>query len=247
MNLILFESTELAAPLPRRDPRAVHILEVLRRGIGETFDAGLVNGPRGKATLTAVGADALTLTFAWGTPPPPPAPITLIIGLPRPQTARDILRDATAAGVAAMHFVVTEKGEPSYAQSTLWSTGEWRRHVLDGAQQAFDTRLPDITHGRTLNETLARLEPSREAALAPATCRLALDNYEAATSLSTCHLMGDKPVALALGAERGWSARDREVLRAHGFTLVHLGARVLRTETACIAALTLVRSRMGLL
>jgi 16S rRNA (uracil1498-N3)-methyltransferase len=241
MNLILFEPTELAAPLSRRDPRAVHILDVLRRRVGESFDAGLVNGPRGKATLAAIGADALTFTFAWATqPPPPPASITLIVGLPRPQTARDILRDATALGVATLHFVATEKGEASYAHSTLWSSGEWRRHVLDGAQQAFDTRLPEVTHGRTLNEVLAALAPA-------ITARLALDNYEAATPLGQCHLIDDTSVALALGSERGWSARDREILRAHGFALAHLGTRVLRTETACIAALTLVRARLGLL
>jgi len=249
VNLVLFEPAETAAPLPRRDPRATHILDVLRRRVGDTFDAGLVNGPRGKATLAAIGADALTLAFAWETqPPPPPDPITLIVGLPRPQTARDILRDATTLGVAALHFVTTEKGEASYAQSTLWSSGEWRRHVLDGAQQAFDTRLPAVTHGRTLNETLACLEPGRGAALPPATtARFALDHYEAAAPLSQSNLMGYFRVVLAIGSERGWSARDREVLRAHGFALVHLGARVLRTETACIAALTLGRSRLGLL
>jgi 16S rRNA (uracil1498-N3)-methyltransferase len=237
VNLILFEPTETAAPLPRTDPRAVHILDVLRRRVGDTFDAGLVNGPRGKATLAAVGADALTLTFAWGADPPAPAPITLIIGLPRPQTARDILRDATALGVAALHFVTTEKGEPNYAHSTLWSSGEWRRHVLDGAQQAFDTRLPEVAHGCTLAEAVERLEKK--------SVRLALDNYESPQPLSQCHVIRDTPVALALGPERGWSARERDLLRAHGFAFVHLGPRVLRTETAVIAALTLVHAQLG--
>ena len=240
MNLILFEPTDIAAPLPRRDPRAMHILDVLRRRAGDTFDAGLVNGPHGKATLAALDAHALTLTFAWGAPPPPPDPITLIVGLPRPQTARAILREATALGVAALHFVATEKSEPSYAQSTLWSTGEWRRHLLDGAQQAFDTRLPAITYGRPLTDVLAAIPTAT-------TTRLALDNYESSTPLSESNLMGYFPVALALGSERGWSARDRDTLRDHGFALAHLGTRVLRTETACIAALTLVRSKMGLL
>ncbi len=238
MNLILFEPAELAAPLPRRDPRAVHILDVLRRKVGDTFDAGLVNGPRGKAMLAAIGADALTLTFAWDTTPPPaPEPITLLVGLPRPQTARDILRDATALGIGALHFVATEKSEPSYAHSTLWSSGEWRRHVLDGAQQAFDTRVPAVTHGRTLPETLAALEKI--------STRFALDNYESPQPLSAASFTA--PVALALGPERGWTARDRDALRGHGFALVHLGARVLRTETACLAALALVRSRLGLM
>ena len=247
MNLILFEPAETTAPLPRRDPRATHILDVLRRKVGDTFDTGLVNGPRGKATLISLNADALTLTFAWGPPPPSLDPITLIIGLPRPQTARAILRDATTLGVAALHFVATEKSEPSYARSTLWSSGEWRRHLLDGAQQAFDTRLSEVTHGRTLHETLAALPHSEPGRAAAATTRLALDHYEAPASLSQCHLMGDTSVVLAIGPERGWTARDREALRASSFTLVHLGTRVLRTETACTAALAIVRSKLGLM
>jgi RsmE family RNA methyltransferase len=239
VNLILFEPAETTASLPRRDPRAMQILEVLRRRVGDTFDCGLVNGPRGKATLAALDAVALTLSFAWEPrPPPPPDPITLIVGLPRPQTARDILRDATTLGAGALHFVLTEKTEPSYTQSTLWSSGEWRRHVIDGAQQAFDTRLPAVTRGQSLAETLAALPPDA--------VRLALDHYEAAAPLGRCDLAGGHAVALAVGPERGWSARDRAVLRAHGCVLAHLGARVLRVETAVIAALTLVRARFGL-
>ena len=240
MNLILFEPAETAAPLPRHDPRAKHILEVLRRRVGETFDAGLVNGPLGKGTLVAIEAEVLALTFSWNTLLPSPLdPITLIVGLPRPQTARDILRETTALGVAELHFVTTEKGEASYAHSTLWSSGEWRRHLLDGAQQAFDTRLPSLTHGRTLFETLATLPAGGT--------RLALDHYEASTRLSECHLTGDTSIVLAAGPERGWSARDRALFRAHHFELMHLGTRVLRTETACVAALALVRARLGLM
>ncbi|HNC25100.1 MAG TPA: RsmE family RNA methyltransferase, partial [Opitutaceae bacterium] len=189
MNLILFEPAELAAPLPRTDPRARHLLVVLRRQVGDTFDAGIVNGPRGKGTLVAAGPEALTLSFTWGPPPPPPDPITLFIGLPRPQTARDILREATALGVGALHFFCAEKGESSYAQSTLWSSGEWRRHVLDGAAQAFDPRIPEVSHGRTLAELV-------EACPKNAT-RLALDNYESPVALAAAPLAA--PVILAFG------------------------------------------------
>ena len=239
VNLILFEPAETTTPLPRNDPRATHILKVLRRRVGDTFDAGLADGPLGKGTLAAIHADTLSLTFCWHqTPPPPLDPITLIIGLPRPQTARDLLRDAAALGVAELHFVTTDRGESSYAQSTLWSSGEWRHHLLAGAQQAFDTRLPALTHGRTLAEALA--------AVPPASSRLALDNYESPTALSQVAALA-LPVTLALGPERGWSAAERDQLRASGFSLVHLGTRVLRAETAAIAALAIVRSKLGLM
>jgi len=237
MNLILFEASEIGAPLARGDVRAKHIVDVLRRREGETFDAGVVNGPRGKGTVRAIGAEALTLEFAWGEPPAALDRIRLIVGLPRPQTARDILRDATTLGVTRLDFVLTEKGEPSYARATLWSDGEWRRQLLAGAAQAFDTRIPEVAVGRTLAETLVGLPASRG--------RLGLDNYEATRGLSQAGLDATGEVVLAIGPERGWAAGDRAQLRDHGFTLVHLGPRVLRTETAVTAALTLVQARRG--
>lgn len=237
MNIILFHPHEVELPLARRDPRSVHLLDVLRRRPGDTFDCGLLNGPRGRGTLVAVGDESLTLAFAWGEAPPSLPPLHLLVGLPRPQTARDILRDATSLGLAAAHFVRTESGEASYAGSTLWKTGAWRTCLVNGAAQAFCTQLPEITHGRTFREGLDSLPAGG--------LRLALDNYEATAGLADCLLAGAPPACLAIGAERGWSARERELLRAHGFTLVHVGSRVLRTETACVAAITLLKARLG--
>ncbi|HWA08191.1 MAG TPA: RsmE family RNA methyltransferase [Opitutaceae bacterium] len=236
MNLILFEAAETEVPLPRSDPRARHILDILRRPVGGTFDAGLVNGHRGKGALVEIGEQALTLRFTWGELPPPLDPITLVLGLPRPQTARKILQEAAALGVGTLDFFAAEKGEPDYAQSTLWSSGEWRRHLIAGAEQAFDTRLPEVTFRLPLAEVLA--------ALPAGGTRLALDNYEASGPLSATAMTA--PVVLALGPERGWSARERDLLRGRGFTLVHLGRRVLRTETAVVAAVTLAKAELGL-
>lgn len=237
LNLILFESQDATASLPRKDPRAAHVLGVLRRKVGDTFDAGVVNGPRGKGTVIGVTDEQLAVSFAWGSALGPLDPLIVLVGLPRPQTARDVLREATTLGVGALHFVATEKSEASYAQSTLWSSGEWRRHLLDGAQQAFDTRIPEVTSGRTLAEVVSALPfPS---------VRLALDNYEAAAALNAAAVSSGGPVVLAIGGERGWAEGDRRTLRTNGFRLVHLGARVLRTETAVIAAVTLVRSKLG--
>lgn len=234
MNLLLFRPGEIERPLPAADPRARHLLDVLRRDVGGEFDAGLVNGPRGRGRLDQIAPDALTLSFQWTVPPPAADPLTLVLGLPRPQTARDILRDATTLGAAALHFVDTEKSEPSYAQSSLWRDGEWERHVLAGAEQAFTTLVPEVASGRLLVDTLAGLP-----AAGP---RLALDNYEATAALAGQRFAPAEPLVLALGPERGWGPADRTALRTAGFTLVHLGARVLRLETAVIAALTLAKA-----
>jgi RsmE family RNA methyltransferase len=236
VNLILFEAEEASRLLPPADPRAAHILEVLRRQPGDRFDAGLINGPRGKGTLVAIRPEGLELAFVWETVVAPLDPIILIVGMPRPQSARRILREASALGVGALHFVQTEKTEASYAQSPLWTTGEWRRHLVAGTEQAFATLLPEVTFGRTLADLMAAPD-------LPAT-RLALDVYEAPEGLAAAAV--GSPVALALGPERGWSAADRDQLRRHGFRLVHLGSRVLRTETACVAAVALLKAKLEL-
>lgn len=238
MNLILFEPHEIAAPLPRSDPRARHLLDVLRRREGDAFDAGLVNGPHGRGRVEKITGHTLLLSFAWDRLPPPLDPIFLLAGLPRPQTARKILAESAALGVAALHFFSADKSEPGYARSTLWSSGEWRRHLVAGAEQAFDTRLPEVTHGLALAAALARVPP--------AAARIALDNYEAAAPLSRCQWPAGAPVVLALGPERGWSAAERDFLRERGFSLAHLGARVLRMETAVVAGVSLLKAKLGL-
>ena len=87
---------------------------------------------------------------------PPLDPITLIVGLPRPQTAKKVLQEATAMGVQRIHFVRSDLGERSYAHSPLWKQGEYRRHLIDGAQQAVSTRLPAITVAQKLEDTSGR-------------------------------------------------------------------------------------------
>jgi 16S rRNA (uracil1498-N3)-methyltransferase len=237
MNLLLFEPSEISIPLPLTDPRARHLLDVLHRREGDTFDAGVVNGPRGKGTLRSITPESLILAFAWQPPPAPLPPLALIVGLPRPQTARDILRDATTLGVTELHFVLTEKGDRNYASSSLWSTHEWQRHLRAGAGQAFDTRVPAVTWGRDLASVVTSLPA--------ASSRVALDNYEAAAPLSLPSASGHAPTVLAIGGERGWGDADRIALRGAGFALMHLGDRVLRTETAVVAALAILKAQSG--
>jgi RsmE family RNA methyltransferase len=51
----------------------------------------------------------------------------------------------------------------------------------------------------------------------------------------------------AVGSERGWSDRERDILEDAGFTRLSMGSRALRTETACIAAAVLAMEKIGAL
>lgn len=237
MNLILFSEEETRGKLPLSDARAVHVLEVLRRGVGEKFDVGIVNGPRGKAEILGRDAGGLSLRFEWFERQVAVDPLVLIVGMPRPQTARRILREATALGVAEIHFVGAEKSDAGYARSTLWSSGEWRRHLVAGAEQAFSTDLPEVFFEESLGECLARLDGGLSS-------RVALDNYEAELGLGEFFrgAAAACPCAVAVGGERGWGGADRELLRGAGFRLAGLGGRVLRVETAVVAGLALAKA-----
>lgn len=233
MNIILFDDHEIGKPLPRTDARAVHILDVLRRQPGSSTDVGLVNGPRGKAILCEVTDEHVSLEFSWHETPSPLVPINLIIGLSRPQTCRKILQEATSLGVRRMFFVQTDRGETSYANSKLWTTGQWQRIVRAGVEQAFTTRIPEVHFDPPIEQTFDQVSA--------ADALICLDNYEATNRLAP-EIGNSQSITLALGSERGWTGRERDLFRQQGFTLASLGERPLRTETAVVAATSIAIS-----
>jgi len=237
VNIILFDSHELTLPLPLGDSRASHIKEVLKRGVGDPFDVGLVNGPRGKAAILREEESGLVLTFTWGQLPKALDTITLVIGMPRPQTARKILNEAASLGVKALHFVTTEKGDVNYGMSNLWSSGEYKKQIRSGAEQAFCTQLPEVSFGKSMTEVWSVFDSSF--------LKIALDNYESPGALSQVTVT--LPCVVAIGSERGWSLAERNLFRASGTHLCHLGERVLRTETACVSSVSIIKSKLGLM
>lgn len=237
MNRILFESREPAYTLDPRDPRFEHVRRVLRMRVGDSFDVGLVNGPVGKATITALQEASMGIAVEWGTRPPLPPPVRLMVGMCRPATARKILTIVPTLGVRELVFTGTARSDPAYARSGLWREGGWRRHLIEGVEQAFDTFVPRVEVFPELGTAAGRV---------PDDCRrLALDVYEGTRPLSAVSVGMDEPACLAVGPERGWAKSDRDALRSAGFNLVSLGERVMRVETAVVSGLTLLLARMG--
>jgi len=237
MNRILFEQQADTYSLSQEDPRFEHIRGVLRMRVGDSFDAGVVNGPVGKATLSSLEDGLMEVRVEWGDRPPPPPPVTLVVGLCRPATVRKILATAPTLGVWAILFPVTARTDPAYPKASLWSTGEWRARLLEGVEQAFDTYLPPVMVPGSLAEAVDKLPPD--------CLRLALDVYEGTAPLGAIRPAPGQPVCLAVGPERGWDEKDRFVLGQAGFQLVSLNTRVLRVETAVTVGLALLLSAMG--
>ena len=157
MNLMLLEEEADELSLKRDDPRAIHIVEILGMGEGDSLDIGVINGPRGKARIERADDKQITLSLVFGELPPPPPPIHLLVGMCRPQTARKILREVTALGVRRIVFFEGTRSDRSYAKSRLWTTGEWKRHLKEGAEQAFHTQIPEIDWKESLSGAIAVL------------------------------------------------------------------------------------------
>ena len=236
MNLILLPERVDEIEWDRSDSRFQHLTEVLRVEYGSEIDFAVENGPRGKGTIKDLNSQKIKISLQWS--PPHAAdflPVCLLMGLSRPQTCRKVLEQATAMGVEEFHFFGAEKGEPSYASSTLWTSDEWREKIRNGVEQAFASHVPRCEIHQNLTMALDKLKNKCDV-------RVALDNYESTTKLTSSFLKDTEKICLAVGPERGWSAMERDQLRDNQFELCDLGSRVLRVETAVVAAIGILGS-----
>jgi RsmE family RNA methyltransferase len=110
--------------------------------------------------------------------------------------------------------------------------------------------MPRLFLHHTLDECLLRITDGR------GVIRAALDNvFSEAPLVKFCKEQlahndcgGEtRHVIAAVGNERGWTDNERAVLKKAGFTLCGIGERVLRTETACAAAVALILSALEVL
>ena len=241
MNIILFEAHETGKPLPRRDPRTLHLLKVLRKKPGDLFDAGVLGGCLGQGRIDALDPDgALWFSLDLREAPPPRLPIRVAVGFPRPIQLRRILRDLSNLGVAAVDLLETDLGEKSYRDTKLLTGGGARAAMVEGAVQARDTGLPGLAVYPSLDVWLAEKPWAASAGTLGETGPLlaAADNVRPEGSPAALPRTKGGAV-LAIGPERGWSGRERNLFEAAGFIRFSLGRRALRTETACTAAVVL--------
>ncbi len=233
MNIILLEKDELF--LPSSDERAKHIRKVLHMGPGDSFRAGIVNSMQGTALIVSSDAEGIRLEFTPEKDGSELYPLTLIIAQVRPICMRRILREAVSMGVRKMILPVSDLGEKSYLGASLYTEGEYRKILLDGAMQAGCTGVSDVSIVQSLDEAIGEAEGD---------VRILLDNRKGAESLSLSDLR-EKSVVLAIGPERGWSEREVELFSRSGYLPMLLGTRILRTETAAVGGTLLALSRMG--
>jgi RsmE family RNA methyltransferase len=252
VNLVLLEPSEVGAEGAVTDVtdiidviiggvRGRHLLNVLRVLPGQQVRVGVLDGPCGVGTVVSVadGAVGLRCTFETTTPPRPR--VDLLLALPRPKVMRRLWAQIAALGVGQIVLTNAERVERNYFDTHVLTAECYRPLLIEGLQQAQDTRLPRVSIHRQfkvlLEDNLDELD-----GMAGQGLRLAADPMATTTVGTLVRESGQERTLLAIGPEGGWNAFERALLEAHGFRSVGMGPRTLRTDTACIALLALVHA-----
>ena len=246
----------------------MHVARVLGKARGDEVEAGLVvhqafgraPGSLGRARIEGLNGEGMVLDFVPEGEAPPLRPLRLLLGFPRPIQGTRLLKDLASLGVAEIILCGTELGEKSYLESDLWKKGEYRRAILEGAEQAANPRIPLVRREWSVRAALASMKAvaaegegvaQGEGAAGAATAepdwaggtRLCLHPDRGAPFLGS--LAPSAPISLAIGSERGWTDAEIAELSASGYGLASLGDRILKTETAAVTAVAIVLSRLG--
>jgi 16S rRNA (uracil1498-N3)-methyltransferase len=164
-----------------------------------------------------------------------PLKITLVQAISRGERMDYSLQKATELGVFCVQPLVSERVEVRLDEKRqLKRLEHWRSVVISACEQSGRAIVPGVMTPMTLHEWMATADESQRLILDPA----------ATTSLSAHRLKGDA-VSILVGPEGGFSSEEIEAVRAKGIGAVSLGPRVLRTETAGPAAITLLQTAAG--
>lgn len=241
VNRILLEPAEIAADghAVLRDSRADHVRSVLRVETGQVIRIGRIDGPIGTARITAVTPEEIRLDCCLETQAPARPAIDLLLALPRPKVMKRLWAPLAALGVGRLILTRAAKVERTYFETHWIRPESYRPLLIEGLQQAGDTRLPEV-------EIHTRFRPLIEDRIAREyhdACRIATDP---AANRRFRDLPAPLPgrVLVAVGPEGGWTPFEWELLQTAGFLGVSAGPRILRADTACIALLSLARDRM---
>ena len=237
------EEHELGHNLSRRDERTIHLLKVLHKKTGDVFEAGILGGMSGTGRIEKINFDgSIFVSLQVDNPPPPRLPVRIMTAFVRPIQIRRLLRDLSTMGVSAIDLAGTELGEKSYRDTKLFNNGGAQAALVEGAIQARDTMIPELAVYESLEEWL-KDRPWEKAGGKRIPLLLVMDNVRPEGSFF--HLgHANRPVVLAIGPERGWSDRERDMFEHAGFLRLSMGSRALRTETACVAAAALAMEKI---
>ena len=233
----LFVAHDLAEDLeaPLTDAHAHYLLTVLRMETGAQLLA--FNGRDGewRAEVKRASKRAGTLKVLSQTRPQTPLnDLTLLFAPIKKERLDWMVQKAVEMGVGRIAPVITE-----HTQSPKLRPDRLQANIVEAAEQCGVLAVPTLMPARLLEETLRDWDGKRTLIYCDEHAEIA-NPYEALADLR------DQPLAVLIGPEGGFSDSERQTLLALPFTrAISLGPRILRADTAAVAALSVVQMAAG--
>ena len=202
-------------------------LITLFNGQGGEYTAELVEAKKGKASVRITEFDQTDRESSLS--------IHLAIGISRGERMDWIIQKATELGVSKITPLFTERCEVKLSGDRLdKKVGHWQQVAISACEQSQRNRVPQINKPLKLDQWQMNCEASLKLVL----------HHRANQSLSDMR-QPTGPIALLIGSEGGLSEREIEQAISLDFSPLALGPRVLRTETAPLAAISILQSLWG--
>ncbi len=221
--------------------QAEHMARVLRAHAGMEADV-VAGGHVFHAQVAAVTPKEVRFNLIAELEADPALPVTLVLAVYKFDRMEWAIEKATELGAAAIAPVIARRTEKHLALASEKRAERWRRIVHEAAQQSRRSDVP-ILHDPV--PLAARVRAASEAT------RIVLAEQERTTTL---HRALDEAMAaagtempaleIAIGPEGGWAPAEEALFDANGWRAASLGPRILRAETAAIAALAVVASHL---
>ena len=208
--------------------QANHLARVLRAEPGQVFDV-VAGGFLHRAEVTTVSSERVEFVLHEELEADATLPLHLYLAVFKFDHMEWAIEKATELGVSAITPLLARRTEKHLAQAAEKRVERWRRIAKEAAQQSRRTDIPAIANPAGLKAAISAVT---------ATTRILLSETEQDRSLASA-LTTSGDVALAIGPEGGWTPEEMALFTEHHWQPVTLGPRILRAETAAIAAIAI--------
>lgn len=225
--------------------QAIHLARVLRAEPGQIYDV-VANGFLHRAEITTVtaggssGEAEVHFILHEELESDAALPLHLLIAVFKFDHMEWAIEKATELGIARITPILARRTEKHLAQSATKRAERWRRIALEASKQSRRTTVPEIADPIPLKQALEQEQSPT---------RILLSETEQATTI-TAALVNAKSsnqeadTALAIGPEGGWTPEEITLFTQHNWQPVTLGPRILRAETAAIAAIAIASAHL---
>ncbi|HWG36487.1 MAG TPA: RsmE family RNA methyltransferase [Terriglobales bacterium] len=211
-----------------RGEGAAHLTRVLRAEPGQEYEIAH-QGRVYLARITSAAPAAVDFEVLEELPQPEPEPaLALGLALFKFDRMEWMLEKATELGVSSIALIATRRVEPRLLAAAPKRLARWKAILRGAAEQSRRCDVPAISPPQPLAQFLAAPPPGRRVMLSEV------------SGLPALMAIPEAAILLA-GPEGGFAPEEFDAAAAAGFEPVSLGPRILRTETAILAALARLR------